>query len=135
MTKFIRKTGTMIAAIAMFLSFSVLSSLAVSTNPVQSQQDAAQTQITTPTSQQVNSKLQENPIIKDLNILINFMTGVVGIVVVGTIIAGGIEYSMAGNNPQKVTNARKRIANGILAMFVFLLMWAFVNWLVPGGIF
>jgi hypothetical protein len=59
----------------------------------------------------------------------------VGVVVVGVIILGGIQYTMAGDNPQAVTAAKQRIINGLIALAAFLLMFAFLEWLIPGGIF
>jgi hypothetical protein len=37
-----------------------------------------------------------NPIVKDLNIIVDFLSIGVGIVVIGSIILGGIQYAMAG---------------------------------------
>ncbi len=76
-----------------------------------------------------------NPIVKDLNQAITFLSAAVGIVVVGTIILGGIQYTMAGDNPQALSEAKQRITNGLIALIVFLFMYAFLQWLVPGGVF
>lgn len=76
-----------------------------------------------------------NPIVKDINMFINFLGGLVGVVVVGSIILGGIQYSMAGDNPQAVGAAKKRIINGLIALLAFLFTYAFLQWLVPGGVF
>lgn len=76
-----------------------------------------------------------NPIVKDLNQAITFLSAVVGIVVVGTIILGGIQYTMAGDNPQALSEAKQRITNGLIALLAFLFMYAFLQWLVPGGVF
>lgn len=84
----------------------------------------------------VQNQLNTNPIFKDLNTVITyFLTPLVGIVIVGNLIAGGIEYSTAGGESAKVSAARKRIGNTFIALFAFLLLWAFVQWLVPGGVF
>lgn len=76
-----------------------------------------------------------NPIVKDINIFINFLAGLVGIVVVGAIILGGIQYTMAGDNPQAVSAAKKRITDGLIALVAFAFTYAFLQWLVPGGVF
>lgn len=83
----------------------------------------------------INQKLQKNPIIRDVRDIVNFLSAGVGIVVVAMIMVGGIQYSIAGDNPQKVTDAKKRIANALIALVVFLFIFAFVQWLIPGGIF
>lgn len=79
--------------------------------------------------------LKENPIIKDLNIIVGFLSGLVGVVVVGTIIMGGIQYAAAGDKADAVSAAKKRIINGVIALVTFLFVFAFLQWLIPGGIF
>jgi hypothetical protein len=78
---------------------------------------------------------KNNPIVKDLNQAVNFLSAAVGVVVVGTIILGGIQYTMAGDNPQALGAAKQRIINGLIALLAFLFMYAFLQWLVPGGVF
>lgn len=79
--------------------------------------------------------LQKNPIVKDLNIIVGFLSGLVGVVVVGVIIMGGIQYAMAGDKADAVSAAKKRIINGVTALVAFLFIFAFLQWLIPGGIF
>lgn len=73
-------------------------------------------------------------IVKWLVILTRAISGLVGIVIVISIIAAGIQWSTAGNNPQQVAAAKSRIFNALLALFVFIFMFAFLQWIVPGGI-
>ncbi len=79
--------------------------------------------------------LQDNPIVNDLNLAVDFLSGLVGVVVVGVIILGGIQYSMAGDKAEAVSAAKKRIVNGVTALLAFLFIFAFLQWLIPGGIF
>lgn len=79
--------------------------------------------------------LQKNVIVRDLNMIVNFLSALVGIVVIGTIIYGGIQYSLAGDNAQLTGAAKQRIINGFTAFFFFLLIYAFLQWVVPGGVF
>lgn len=81
------------------------------------------------------SNLKTNPIVVDINDFVKFLAAVVGIAVVGSIILGGIQYSSAGDNPQAVVAAKKRITDGLLALLAFLLTFAFLEWLIPGGVF
>jgi len=92
-------------------------------------------QVDLPTPTQVSNQLHSNAITTKLNNLVTLIGGVVGIVVIGNIIFGGIQYTMAGGNPQAAANARKRIANSVIALVAFFLIWSFVQWLVPGGVF
>jgi hypothetical protein len=79
------------------------------------------------------SCLQNNIIVKDLNLIINVLSGLVLLVVIGVLMAGGIQYAMAGK-PEQTVQARKRITNGLIALFSFFFIWAFLQWLIPGGI-
>ncbi len=73
-------------------------------------------------------------ITKYVNPFIKLMSGLVGIAVVVSIVVGGIQYSSAGGDPSKVVAARKRITNAIIALLAYLFMFAFLQWLLPGGI-
>jgi len=84
------------------------------------------------TVQTCTSKL---PLIGHINTLVTALSALVGVVVVGVIIMGGIQYSAAGDNPQALTAAKKRITNGLIALLAFALTAAFLQWIVPGGLF
>jgi hypothetical protein len=79
--------------------------------------------------------LQSNPIIHDINVVVTFLSIGVGIVVVGVIILGGIQYALAGDNAQAVSAAKQRITNGLIALLTFMVTFAFLQWIIPGGIF
>jgi len=92
------------------------------------------------------AKIDCNAAYKDLNksncgiinyllIFINVLSAMVGLVVVAVIIVAGIQFSTAGDDPQKLAAAKGRIVNALLAIAVFLFMYAFLQWVVPGGIF
>jgi hypothetical protein len=78
---------------------------------------------------------ENTPLVNDIRNIIKALSAGVGVVVVGAIIVGGIQYIVAGDNPTGVVEAKKRIINGLLALAAFLLSFAFLQWLVPGGIF
>lgn len=71
---------------------------------------------------------------KYINPFINFMAALVGIAVVISIVVGGIQYASSAGDPQKVTMAKKRIQNAIIALIAFLFLYAMLQFLVPGGI-
>lgn len=66
--------------------------------------------------------------------LINVLSAVVGIVIVIMITVGGIQYSTARDNPQAVAAAKGRITNAVMALFFFLFTYAFLQYIVPGGV-
>ncbi len=76
-----------------------------------------------------------NPIVEDINIIITFLSALVGVAIVGSLIWGGIQYATAGDNPQSTNDAKQRITNSLIALLAYLLTFAFLQWLVPGGIF
>ncbi len=82
----------------------------------------------------VNACVSTSPIIKLLKTFINFLAAGVGIVAVISLIIAGIQYSTAGDNPTATANAKKRIMNTVIGLLAFMFMWAFLQWLIPGGI-
>ncbi len=79
--------------------------------------------------------LQDNCIVKYVQILIDFLAAGAAIVAVGAIIFGGIQYMTGGDNPQALSAAKERITNAIIAFVAFLFLFAFLEWLIPGGVF
>lgn len=83
----------------------------------------------------VGKCLDQSPIVHDLQNIVNFLSAAVGVVVIAVIIIGGVQYTIAGDNASALTAARQRITNGLIALFAFLFAWAFLQWLIPGGVF
>lgn len=79
--------------------------------------------------------LEDNPIFEWTIIAINLLAAGVGIVVTIVLIVGGLQYASAGPNAQAVQAAKKKIANALIALLAFFFMYAFLQWVVPGGIF
>lgn len=77
----------------------------------------------------------KNPIIQDINKIVAFLSGLVAVVITGVLILGGIQYSLAGDKAEAVAAAKKRIINALIALIVFILIFTFLQWLIPGGIF
>ena len=73
-------------------------------------------------------------IVKELLLIINVLSALVGVVVVASIIAGGIQYASAADEPAKLQAAKQRITNALIALAAFIFMFAFLQWVVPGGI-
>jgi len=76
-----------------------------------------------------------NPIIGYLKEFINFLSAGVLVVVIAMIIIGGIQYSASGGDPNGVADAKKKILNALLALLAYIFMYAFIQWLLPGGLF
>lgn len=72
---------------------------------------------------------------KYVNPLINLLSLSFGLIAVISIIMGGIQYSASGGDPQKVTQAKQRISKTIFAIVAYFFLYAFLQFIVPGGIF
>jgi len=76
-----------------------------------------------------------NPIVDIMFAIFRFLSAGVGLIVVGSIIIAGIQYSAARGNPQATQNAIKRISNALIGLLVYIFLFAIANFLVPGGMF
>lgn len=73
-------------------------------------------------------------IIKYLVLFIKFLSAVVGVAIVVSIIIGGIQYSVSADDAGAVTAAKKRIMNALLALALYIFSFAILQYLIPGGI-
>lgn len=76
---------------------------------------------------------EENKIITRLQQIINFLSIGVGIVVTGSVVVAGIQWSAARGNPQATQKAVQRLWSAGIALALFVFMWVILNWLIPGG--
>lgn len=67
--------------------------------------------------------------------IINILSALVAVVVVGVIVFAGIEYSSSGGDPGKTAAAKKRIVNAIIALVAYMFLYVALQWLIPGGLF
>lgn len=71
---------------------------------------------------------------KYINPLINLFSALVGVIIVIALIMAGIQYSMSAGDPSKASAAKAHIRNAIIALVAFFLLYALINFLVPGGV-
>lgn len=69
-----------------------------------------------------------------LILFINALSALAGVVIVASIVVAGIQYSSSGDDPAKIQAAKHRIANALFALFVLIFFYAFLQWVVPGGV-
>ncbi len=89
---------------------------------------------TSPTSGEAAGSENYCGILNYIALTINVLAVLAGIVITIAIIAGGIQYSSAGSDPQKVSAARGRIRNAIIALILLVFGYGLLNYLVPGGV-
>lgn len=66
--------------------------------------------------------------------VLRFLSFGVGIAVVGGITVGGITYSTSQGNPGNTQKGIKIITNSVLALILYLLLFAILHFLIPGGV-
>ncbi len=62
------------------------------------------------------------------------LSGLVGTIVVLMLVVAGIQYITSLGEPARIKAAKDRIVNAITALVLFLMMFAILGFLVPGGI-
>lgn len=75
---------------------------------------------------------QGNAIMDSLFGIIRFLSDGVGLVVVGSIIVGGIQYSASRGDPQATALAINRIRSSLIALLIYIFAYAFLNYILPG---
>lgn len=63
------------------------------------------------------------------------LTGVIGVLAVISYIIVGIQYSSAGDDPAAVSKAKNRAFQTTLGLIGYFFLFAFINYIVPGGLF
>lgn len=67
--------------------------------------------------------------------VIRIMTVGIGLAAAGSVIVGGILYSMSGDNPENVKKAKTIWFNTLIGLAMFAFFVALTNFLIPGGVF
>lgn len=66
---------------------------------------------------------------------INILTGLVGLAAVAGVVYGSVLYTSAGGSAEQVKKAMGIITNVVIGVIAYALMFAGLNFLVPGGLF
>lgn len=74
-------------------------------------------------------------IIYYLNMAFNIVASVIVLAVIGNIVYAGIKYSTSQGDPSSAGAAKKRIRDAVMAFAMFMLLYSFIQWLIPGGVF
>ena len=76
-----------------------------------------------------------NGIIDLIFAIIRFLSNGVGIVVIASIVFGGIQYIASGGDPNNTNKAIGRIRSSIIALIIYIFAYAILNYLIPGAFF
>lgn len=67
--------------------------------------------------------------------IIRFLSNGAGLVMIGSIVWAGIQYTTSRGDPAATAKAVERIRNTLIALGIFLFSYAILNWLLPTGFF
>ena len=99
-----------------------------------SNSDSKKNKDTTPTEAKTAILPSDWKIEDILNMVLVVVTTGVGIAAVGSIVFAGVLYITARDNAAQVSKAKTMIMNTIIGIIAYILMWAFLEWIIPGGI-
>lgn len=74
-----------------------------------------------------------NPIADMLFAIIRIASDGVGVVIVGSIVFGGIQYTGSRGDPQSTAMAVNRIRSSVFALLLFIFGYAILNFIIPAG--
>ena len=76
-----------------------------------------------------------NPIIDMMFAVIRLLSNGVGLVIIGSIIVGGIQYTMSAGDPQAAAKATGRIRATVIALGLYIFAYPLLNYVIPSGFF
>lgn len=79
--------------------------------------------------------VENNAIWALLMMVINIMTAGIGILAVAGIVYGAVLYTTAEDKADQVKKATGIITNVVIGLIMYALMWAGLNFIIPGGVF
>lgn len=88
------------------------------------------------TTEQVKSgDLGDNPIIQWIEFFVNVLS--VTILAGGSVMIAwaGIQYMSSRDNAQAVQDAKNKIWNVVYGLLAYFFLYAFIQWIIPGGVF
>lgn len=74
-----------------------------------------------------------NPITDAAFAIIRVLSDGVGLVIIASIVYGGIQYSAAAGDPNSTSQAIHRIRESLIALLIFIFGYAILNYLIPAG--
>lgn len=83
----------------------------------------------------VDKCVKRNPISKWINFGVNLFSAIILAGASIMMVWAGLQYMNARDNPQGVQAAKEKIWNIVLGLLAYFFLYAFVQWLIPGGVF
>jgi hypothetical protein len=70
-----------------------------------------------------------------LLVAINILTAGIGVVAIGGIVYASILYTSAGGSAEQIKKSMTIIADIVIGVLAYALMYAILNFIIPGGLF
>lgn len=81
----------------------------------------------------IGCKGKGNPIADATFAIIRILSDGVGLVVIGSIVYGGIQYTGSRGDPQSTALAVNRIRSSLFALLLYIFGYAILNYIIPAG--
>jgi hypothetical protein len=75
-----------------------------------------------------------NGIIDLMFAIIRFLSDGVGLVVIASIVIGGVQYIVSRGEPNETQKAIKRLTSALLALVIYIFAYAILNYVIPNGL-
>jgi hypothetical protein len=82
-----------------------------------------------------NDKNNGGAIVAYIKMLLQFLSAGVGVTVVLMLVIAGVQYIISTGDPASIKAAKERIVNAITALALFVMGYAILSFIIPGGIF
>lgn len=79
--------------------------------------------------------IDQNPISYWIRTAVNVLVVISLVGAVFMVVLAGLEYITSDGSPEKTKSARDKIFNVVIGLLVLAFMYAFLQWLIPGGAF
>ncbi len=86
------------------------------------------------TSINIGCEGKGNPILDMLFAFVRFLSAGVALVIVGSMIWAGIQYTSSRGDPQATAKAVSRIQSNVVALLIFIFAYAMLNYVIPGAV-
>lgn len=123
-------TLIILGTFAVFMASSVVTSYAL-TDPGTS----GGTNSTNTTSNDCNTSILpcDLDIAGMLHLVINILSGLIGVAAVGSLVYAGILYTTASGDTEKTKKAIEWIRNTVIGIVAYAFMYLILNFVIPGG--
>ncbi|MDB5168785.1 MAG: hypothetical protein JWO41_141 [Candidatus Saccharibacteria bacterium] len=125
------KRFSMVLALFVVFVFSVTPAVASAVTPCGDPKNTDQ--VYTP-SIDIGCRGKGNPILDASFGILRFLSAGVGLIVIGSIVFAGIQYSASRGDPQATAAAINRIQSSVIALLIYIFGFAFLNYILPAGI-